>query len=71
MSTEMTNIEAEEITANEAATILGVAVGTLKNWRSTGKKPGLKFYKRFKRVFYLRHEVQEFKRWSTEEGSYI
>ncbi|MBR9867129.1 MAG: helix-turn-helix domain-containing protein [Oceanospirillales bacterium] len=63
--------EHEEISANEAALALGLSPGTLKNWRSTGRKPELKFYKRFKKVFYIKHEVLEFKRWSTEEGSYI
>tara|TARA_R110001599_G_scaffold8441_2_gene41014 strand:+ start:48130 stop:48276 length:147 start_codon:yes stop_codon:yes gene_type:complete len=38
---------------------------TLKKWRCTAEHPGLPWYKRFGKVFYLESEVLSFKDQST------
>lgn len=59
-----------EISAAEAAEMLGLSEATLATWRSRGGR-GLPFYKRFGRVYYLRRDVMRFRRDSSQPGSYL
>lgn len=55
------NIYPEDcLTTGQAARELQVAPGTLQNWRSMGIGP--KFIKHRRNVFYLKSEIQSYKR---------
>ncbi|WP_293613632.1 hypothetical protein [Porticoccus sp.] len=55
----------KELTTRQAATLLSLSPMTLKKWRCTAEHPGLPWYKRFGKVFYLESEVLSFKDQST------
>lgn len=54
-----------EITPDQAAAILCLSPLTLKKWRCTNEQPSLPWRKRFKKVFYIKQDVINFKRQKT------
>ncbi len=69
MSTEIDNplmVDEEiEITPDQASAILCLSPLTLKKWRCTNEQPTLPWRKRFKKVFYIKQDVINFKRQKT------
>lgn len=73
--TAATNVSAtmpatsRELDTNETAAVLGLSANTLKKWRCTHEQPQLRWYKRFRKVFYLESEVLHFRDSNTQASS--
>lgn len=57
-----------ELSSVEAAKVLGLSPNTLRKWRCTQEQPTLLWHKRFRKVFYLKSNVENFKVASTENN---